>query len=80
MEMFRFIIVVFISNLPVQNIKTLGIFHFSQKRLGIPLDKYIRRILTYTLLKVHGLVSRSLLWKGPPLVKEGHFFPLGRPP
>ena len=27
-----------------------------------------------------GLVSQSLLWKGPPLVKEGHcFFPLGGP-
>ena len=25
-----------------------------------------------------GLVSRSLLWKGHPLVKEGHFYSFGK--
>ena len=27
---------------------------------------------------IQGPVSRRLLWKGPPLVKEGHFLPCGR--
>ena len=30
--------------------------------------------------KSRGQVLRSLLWKGPTLVKKGHFCPFARPP